>query len=325
MGLLDSIKSAVTSSYAKVAEALEQQTQPAPPAPAPTAPGFSNQSSFVGGKATPYEDTVARRLDRNVPMNLVPSSQTERMANLTRLTQIDGNQNSDQDRTTCGVQCVVASMYLKHPEQLPKVAAYLTDKQGANLDQWAKECGLDPKQARADLEAIKSGKASPRQISTMSQLLFRDTKARTDKKLDAMSPLARALIQNQPAAGDGGLNRDALQILTKDILKDECGCQAGPIEMSLRSVPGGGAHWVAQIDVASMADIEENAKNDMVVTFDPAPNQFGLSPTGVAFNRAGADAQQADARGKPLEEIDIGADGKVTKEEPLPIPPDLIR
>ena len=140
-----------------------------------------------------------------------------------------------------------------------------------------------------------------------------------------MTPLARALIQNQPSATDGGLNREALQILTRDILKNECGCQAGPIEMSLRSVPGGGAHWVAQMDVASMADIQEGAKNDMVVTFDPAPDRNGLSPTGVAFNRAGADFQQEQARGKPLEEVDVLADGTIKKEEPLPIPDDLRR
>ena len=260
-----------------------------------------------------------------IAMRLFGSSQAERLANLPRLTQIDGNQKSEQDRTTCGIQCIVASMYVKHPEQLPSVATYLTDKQGGNIDQWAKECGLDPKQARADLAAIKSGTASPRQLSTLSQLLFRDTKSRTDAKLDAMSPLARALVQNQPAATDGGLNREALQILTKDILKGECGCDAGPLEMSLRSVPGGGAHWIAQIDVASMADIVEGAKNDMVVTFDPAPDRNGLSPTGVALNRSGADFQQSQARGKPLEEVNVLADGTIKKEEPLPIPPDLLR
>jgi hypothetical protein len=47
---------------------------------------------------------------------------------------------------------------------------------------------------------------------------------------------------------------------------------------------------------------------------------FGMAGSGVAMNRDGADAQQTAARGKALEEIDVGADGKITKEEPPPLP-----
>jgi hypothetical protein len=323
MGLLDSVKSAVQSTVAKVHDAV---TPPAQPAPRPTPTGFSPASSFDGGKASPVETPVARRLDREVPMRLYGSAQSERLANLPRLTQIDGNQKSEQDRSTCGVQCVVAALYVNHPEQLTDVAKYLTDTKGEKLDQWAKDCGLDPKQARADLEAIKAGNASPRQISTLSQVLFRDVKDRSDAKLAAMEPLQRKLSSSLPAAGDGGLNRDAIGILTKDILKGECGADPGPLRMSLRDVPGGGRHWVAQVDVATMKDIEENAKKDCVVTFDPAPDPLGLAPTGVAISRRGADTQQAAARGRAVQEITIDSSGAMAVDhtnDPLPPPPDI--
>jgi hypothetical protein len=312
MGLFSSITSVVSSAVSQAQQAVENTpSPPAPSTPPPQPKGFSQQSDFVsGGKASPSETLVANRVDPNVPMRLYGSSQAERLANLPRLTQIDGDQKSDQDRTTCGVQCVVSTMYVQHPDQLPKVAAYLTDKQGENLDRWATECGLDPKAARADMEAIKSGTASPRQLSTLSQLLYRDTKERCRN-------------QNVPMRDDG-LSHDALQVLTKDILKDQCNCDPGPMRMSLHDVKGGG-HWIAQMDVATMKDVQENAKNDCVVTFDPSPNGFGMAPTGVAIDRSGADAQQTAARGKPTEEIDVGADGKITKKELPPLPPDLPR
>lgn len=312
MGLIDSIKSGVArvkDAAAEVVHKAEVAVTPAKPAPT----GYSSHSSMeprpgsVGGKPSlsPVETPVASRADRDKPMNLYGTSQHERLTNLPRLTQIDGDQNTDQDRSTCGVQCVVASMYLKNPAQLPKVASYLLGK-GDKLDQWAKDCHLDPKKARADLEAIKNGTASPRQLAVMSELLKCDVQERAADARSKMTGLQKS-FNGTPEANSQGINDQALQILTKDILAKDCGVEPGPIRMSLRNVEGNG-HWVAQVDVASMADIEENAKVDTVVTFDPWPNAKGRAGTGVALSKPGADNQQ---RGTKVQDVTVRADGTV--------------
>jgi hypothetical protein len=304
-GALNKVKSVVSSDEPKAV------TPPPPPPAAPVVPaqhqtGFSGPT--VGGRSTmgPVENAVAARADRNTPMNLNMTSQHERLNNLTRLTQVDGDMGSDGDLKTCGVQSVVAGLYLNNPTALPKVADYLLTKKGANLDDWSKAQGLDPKKARADLAALKAGTASPRQLATMSQLLMRDMKDRSDVLESQRSPLQRGLgVNASPVVTSAGVDAKALGLLTSDILTKEVGVAVPPMRLELRDIAGKG-HWVAQYDVASMADIEENAKKDMVVTFDPWPANGGKATTGVAVSKAGADRLHP---GTSVQEITVDGNG----------------
>lgn len=309
-GVVNKVKSAVTDAPA---------SQPAAPPPPPRAPivpaqlqtGFT-PAPTVGGRSSmgPVENSVAARADRNTPMKLYMTTQHERLNNLTRLTQVDGDMNSDGDLKTCGPHSVVAGLYLNNPAALPKVADYLLTKQGANLDDWSKAQGLDPKKAKADLEAIKAGTASPRQLSTMSQLLMRDMNARA-AEIDSKKDGLQKFFNPSPVANSAGSDKKALELLTRDILTKDAGVEVPPMRLELRELGKNQGHWVAQFDVASMADIEENAKRDTIVTFDPWPRDGGKATTGVALSRAGAEKQHP---GVSVEEIAFNRDGSLKKD-----------
>ncbi len=306
-GAYNSAKSAITGEPA----APKPAAAPPPPPAAPIVPQ-SHQSGFdaptVGGKSSlaPVENVVAARADRNTPMKLYNTTQHERLNNLTRLTQIDGDMKSSGDLATCGPHSVVAGLYLQKPQELPKVADYLLTKQGAKLDEWSKAQGLDPKKAKADLEAIKAGTASPRQLSTMSQLLMRDMKDRADVIDSKRTPMQKSLgVEKGPEVNDLGSDDQALSMLTNDILTKDAGVSVPPMRLELRDI-GGKGHWVAQYDLATMADIEDAPKKDMIATFDPWPQQNGKAGSGVALSKAGADAQHP---GRRVQEITVKPDG----------------
>lgn len=305
MSLFGSITDSVKSAFHKAEVAVGIEKAPPPPAAAaPAAPAVPAQykdgmdrpaaspvnlsggrGEVVGGEAQ-----VAARADRNKPMNLFGTSQTERVANMKRLTQIDGSSATATDQTTCGVQCVVAGLYLKNPTALPAVAAFELKKNAKDLDGLANNLGMTEQQLKTDLEAIKAGTASPRQISVLSQVLMNDVKTRN------------------PGDRKAGTDSGQLQTLTKDILKNDCNVEPPQMRLELRQRAGSG-HWESEFDVASMQDTEEGAKKDHVISFDPWPNAKGYSPTAIALDASQAKGQHG---GSMREEHYVGSDGSIS-------------
>ncbi len=223
------------------------------------------------------ERSVARRGDRDLPMDLDGStSQASRLANLSRLTQLDGDPATRIDHATCGPMCLVAALYVVDPGALRNVAANEL-AQGAKdgrLATWAKNMGVPVAKLRSELQAVQSGKASARQLAVLAQVLLQDLRTR------------------DPRMGSNGNGTDAphLQILTRTILAQESGVTPPPIRFELRTVTGGG-HWVAEIDVASRADVEEGAKTDTVVVYDPWPWTNGRAQSTETMTKQDADKQ----------------------------------
>jgi hypothetical protein len=301
MSFLDRISSSLSNAVRSAESFVENAVDPSPPpAPPPSAPppsvftdgmdrGGGLALNLTGtGNATNPEGAVASRADRNVPMRLEGTSQAERLTNLARLTQVDGDYGTRTDGSTCGVQCVVSGLYLQNPTGLEKVAQMELTKNADKLDGWARQIGVSPAQLKKDLQATANGNPSPRQLSMLSEVLYKDVQAR------------RGL-------NGGGLNSQDLQVLTKDILVKDSGVPAPEMRLELRQTAGGG-HWNAEFDVATMQDIEENAKKDCVVSFDPWPNQLGGAQTGVAINKQGAASLH---QGSNLEEHSVAADGTI--------------
>lgn len=250
--------------------------------------------SGTGGlDAAKAEAAVHKRPDETAPMKLYGTTRAERGANLHRLTQIDGDAKTVNDDQTCGVQCVVAGLYLQRPEALPKVAKTLADLPADKLDAVAKNAGLDPAKARATLKAISGGTASPAQLSQLSQLLLSHTK-----------------MDNPNLPSGRGVNADVLRHLTQEVLTKQCGVDVPPMHLNLMKVEGEN-HWIANFPQASQADSVEGAKVDHYVTFDPWPDAKGRSPVGVAMTQEGADKQQAQSA-THLQSVTIAPGGRLT-------------
>jgi hypothetical protein len=202
------------------------------------------------------ERAVAGRADVDRPLRLDGNTtQAERLANLPRLTQIDGDRRTALDRQTCGVQCIVAALYVQNPAGIRKIAGMELAKNGEKLAAWAPSLGMPESELRSTLTAIANGTATPRQIATLSQVLLLDLRSRIP-------------IDNI------GLSPCQIETLTKEIIVKDSGVPAPAMRLQL-----GGNHWTAEIDVASRADVEENAKADSIETFDPFPRRSGMSQT----------------------------------------------
>ena len=289
-----------------------------PPPPAQPKPLFNDSMDGRGaggtalnlsgtGNANAPEQAVASRIDRDLPMRLYGSTQTERIANLQRLTQIDGNSQTSLDASTCGIQAIVAGTYLRNPAGLAALAKHELATNGGKLDSWAKSMGMTPNQLRKDLQAIQAGNASPRQVSVLSQTLMLDVRQST----------------NAPGKG---LNATELQALTMGIY-GKAGVEPPEMRLNLRNI-GNQQHWVGQFDVASMADIQENAPKDHVLSFDPWPNRLGGAQTGVSLSPSGASTlhqgTQANDRNGNAERYTINPkNGSIDQEKPVPLPPDI--
>ncbi len=251
-------------------------------------------ASGTGGlDAAKAEAAVHKRTDETVPMKLYGTTRAERGANLPRLTQIDGDAKTVNDDQTCGVQCVVAGLYLQRPEALPQVAKTLNALPSDKLDAVAKNAGLDPAKARATLKAISGGTASPAQLSQLSQLLLAHTK-----------------MDNPNLPAGRGVNADVLRHLTQEVLTKQCGVDVPPMHMNLMRVDGEN-HWIANFPQASQADTVEGAKVDHYLTFDPWPDAKGRSPVGIAMTQDGADRQQAQSA-PHLQSVSIAHGGRLT-------------
>lgn len=233
------------------------------------------------------EKAVKGRPDEDKPMNLF-GTQSERTANLKRLTQVDGDMKTRMDEQTCGTHCIVAGLYHQNPEALTKIASKMLER--PDLDSLAANTGGDPKKAREALTAIKGGKASPVQIAMLSQLLT-------------------VQLKSDPKSGqsvDQGTNDKGLQYLAKNILKDQYGVDVPPMRLN-RVENGGVNHWIAQYPTATTADTVDGAKKDHLVTFDPWPAKDGYAPVGVAVSTKDADAQQTKASDvKLLNSLNLG-------------------
>lgn len=254
------------------------------------APDQSYPAELFACGGTPASATsVTARADRDRPMRLDGgTSQTERLANLGRLTQVDGDLRTSTDAQTCGVQCIIAGLYVQNPAGLQRVAAMELTKNGDKLDTWAKSLGMDPARARADLAAIRDGHASPRQLAVLSQILLTDLRSRTTMFI--------------------GTSARQLETLTKDILVKDSGVPAPQMRLELRKLDDGKGHWTAELDVATMADVQENAKHDAIQVFDPWPGPGGLAPRQVTMSAAAARALHPGSR---EEEHRIAADGSI--------------
>lgn len=319
---IESLGRALLGSLRSVAESLTSKPVAPPPPPAAPKPAvFSDGMDGRGtggpainltgtGNAASPEAAVAARIDRDLPMRLYGSTQTERIANLPRLTQIDGNSQTGIDAQTCGIQAIVAGTYLRNPSGLAGLAGHELKASDSKLDGWARNMGMTSAQLRKDLKAIKDGDASPRQISVLSQTLMLDVRTRT-------------------GAPGPGLSGRELQGLTMGIYKD-AGVEAPEMRLNLRDVGNNKKHWVAQFDVASMADVQEGAQKDHVLTFDPWPNRLGGAQTGVSLNKTGAGTlhqgtQANDGNGNPERYTIDPRNGSIDQEKQLPIPAQLLR
>jgi hypothetical protein len=251
-------------------------------------------ASGAGGlDAAKAETAVQKRTDETVPMKLYGTTRAERGATLPRLTQIDGDAKTVNDDQTCGVQCVVAGLYLQRPEALPQVAKTLAALPPEKLDAVARNAGLDPAKARATLKGISGGTASPAQLSQLSQLL-----------------LSHAKMDNPNLPAGRGVNADVLRHLTEEVLVKQCGVDVPPMHLNLMKVDGEN-HWIANFPQASQADTVEGAKVDHHLTFDPWPDAQGRSPVGIAMTQDGADQQQARSA-THLQSVTVAPGGKLT-------------
>lgn len=251
-------------------------------------------SSGAGGlEAGKAEAAVQKRTDETVPMKLYGTTRSERGANLSRLTQIDGDPKTLNDDQTCGVHCVVTGLYLQRPEALPQVAKQLASLPPEKFDAMVKNAGLEPAKARATLKAISEGTASPVQLSQLSQLLLSHTKC-----------------DNPQLPSGRGVNADVLRHLTQEVLAKQCGVDVPPMHLNLVKVDGQN-HWIANFPQASQADSVEGARVDHYLTFDPWPDEKGRSPVGIAMTQSSADQQQA--RSAPhLQGVTVSPGGRLT-------------
>jgi hypothetical protein len=253
----------------------------------PSGAGFETQqharltwarSSGAGAlEANKAEEAVQKRTDEKVPVKLYGTTRAERGANLSRLTQIDGDKKTLNDNQTCGVHCVVTGLYLQRPETLPQVAKHLASLPPEKFDAMVKNTGLDPAKARATLKAISEGTVSPTQLSQLSQLLLSHTKC-----------------DNTQLPSGRRVNADVLRHLTQEVLARQCGVEVPPMHLNLVKRDGQN-HWIANFPLASQADSVAGARVDHYLTFDPWPDEKGRAPVGIALTQSAADKQQAQS------------------------------
>ena len=225
-------------------------------------------------------------------------STADRIANLKRLTQIDGNVNTKSDRFSCGVQSVVAGIYMSKPAELSKIAGHYLNDRGtssgkkAALASLAEKMGVSLSQARSSLQAIQSGKASPKDIATMSGLIYEDTRIQA----------------NLASQRDGGLDEGAMKVLCKDILKDQCGVKIPPMEVELVDRDPDGSHEFHF--VGQYPDPRDPTK---VILFDGAPKVIdGKADVVTGEAKADADLLQIEPGHDQVSTVKIGSDGAVT-------------
>lgn len=212
-------------------------------------------------KADDAEAAVAKRAKTDKPLSLDPSASTveQRIANASKLTQLDGDKFSKGDQDACGVQSMVAGMYIKNPGELKKVAAGL-QKDPAKLEAYAGDAGLDPETAKKSLKAIENGSATPQQLSQMSALLYQHVKADPTYQRECGVDASASGLNNR---GIGELSR---------IVKNDFGATVPPMTMH-RTIPDAAhpneGHWLM-----SMSADGNPASNNRVV-FDPWANDKG--------------------------------------------------
>jgi hypothetical protein len=226
-------------------------------------------------------------------MNLYGTTRAERGANLSRLTQLDGDKKTLNDDQTCGIHCVVTGLYLQRPAALPQVAKRLAWLPPEKFDAMVKNAGMDPAKARATLKTISEGKASPVQLSQLSQLLLSHTKC-----------------GNTQLPAGRGVNADVLRHLTQEVLAKQCSVDVPPMHLNLVKMDGQN-HWIANFPQASQADTVEDANVDHYLTFDPWPDAKGRSPVGIALTQSSADKQQAQSA-LHLQQVSISPGGRLT-------------
>jgi hypothetical protein len=175
MGLLDSIKSSVTS-YIDSTRDLEQEVvkKVTTPAKAPL-DSFTPAPSGgdVGLDLGKAENYVAKNKDRDKPVNIA-QIKADPDAFLKNVSQVDGDYATDDDGVSCGTTAVVMGMLASRPDSVVELSKKLSNADGTPTDAGRKMLGSaanDPKVQKA-LAAIDSGTFTPAQAGLLGDALY---------------------------------------------------------------------------------------------------------------------------------------------------------